>query len=304
MPDFVAPVVVGIDGTRSGLEALELGSALAVLTGAPLVLGAVYGHRGNVEVVWPPRQEAAGWLEEAQGHVADGIAWSTRLVLSSSPARGLTMLAALESAGMLALGSSHHGPIGRVLAGSTGRHVAHGAPCAVAIAPHAWRAQPPDVPVCFGAGFVDSPESREALTVASRLAAAAHAPLRLMTVVHPPQPANPMFAATGTSYGRWRRELLADAERLARRAVEEVRPEVEPELVVLEGEPVSRLAEASHGLDMLVVGSRRYGPLRSALLGGVSSPLIERAACPVVIVPRGVHADPPDPQAVETFAHA
>ena len=42
---------------------------------------------------------------------------------------------------------------------------------------------------------------------------------------------------------------------------------------------------------MLVVGSRRFGPVRSALLGGVSARLIERAACPVVIVPRGVHTD-------------
>jgi nucleotide-binding universal stress UspA family protein len=37
-----------------------------------------------------------------------------------------------------------------------------------------------------------------------------------------------------------------------------------------------------------VLGSRRYGPLRTTLLGGVSSPLIEKAGCPLVIVPRGV----------------
>ena len=57
------PVLVGIDGTASGLEAVALGSALAVLTGAPLVLGAVYGYEA---MCWPPERVAdSSWLEEA-----------------------------------------------------------------------------------------------------------------------------------------------------------------------------------------------------------------------------------------------
>ena len=59
-----------------------------------------------------------------------------------------------------------------------------------------------------------------------------------------------------------------------------------PVLVGIDGTPSGLEAL----LDVLVLGSRRFGPLRSALLGSVSSPLIDRAACPVVIVPRGVHA--------------
>jgi nucleotide-binding universal stress UspA family protein len=304
MTDFVPPVLVGIDGTASGLEALELGSALAVLTGAPLVLGAVYGHRGHPELVWPSKQQAEAWLTEAQGRIGDAVVWSTRLALSSSPARGLTMLATLESARMIVIGSCHRGPLGRVLVGSTGRHVVHGAPCAVAIAPHDWSVQPPDVAVSFGVGFIDSPEARDALALGAALASAADAPLKLLSVVHLPPPAHPMFAATGTSYGHWCRERLSDAEATARSAVAELAPQVEPEVEVLEGDPVARLADASHGFDMLVVGSRRYGPLRSALLGGVSSALVEHAACPIVIVPRGVHPDAPLLDAVEAAAHA
>ncbi|HEX2411694.1 MAG TPA: universal stress protein [Solirubrobacteraceae bacterium] len=33
-------------------------------------------------------------------------------------------------------------------------------------------------------------------------------------------------------------------------------------------------------------GSRGHGPMRRVLLGGVSSRLMRRAACPVVVVPR------------------
>jgi nucleotide-binding universal stress UspA family protein len=304
MTDFEPPVVVGIDGTSSGLEALALGSALAVLTGAPLGLGAVNGHRGNAEYLWPPKETAVGWLREAQRRVSNVIPWSTRLVYSSSPARGLTTLAKREDARMLVIGSSHRGHLGRVLLGSTGRHVVHGAPCTVAVAPRDWSTQPPDVPVTFGVGVVDSPESRDALALAGRLAGAAHAPLTLVTVVRTAPPADPMFAATGTSYEQWRRDELRDAERIARATVEQVRPEVDPEIIVVEGDPVARLAEASHGFDMLVVGSRRYGPVRSALLGGVSAPLIEHAACPVIIVPRGVHPDAFEESSIEEAAHA
>ena len=53
-----------------------------------------------------------------------------------------------------------------------------------------------------------------------------------------------------------------------------------------EGDPAEMLAERSHELDLLVVGSRGYGPVRQVLIGGVSAELMRRAACPVLIVPR------------------
>ena len=51
--------------------------------------------------------------------------------------------------------------------------------------------------------------------------------------------------------------------------------------------PVTALEQLSHDVDLLVCGSRGYGPLGSVLLGGVSRRLIHRAACPVIVVPRG-----------------
>ena len=57
---------------------------------------------------------------------------------------------------------------GRVLAGSTVRRVIHGAPCAVAVAPHQWRPLPSDAPISIGVAFTDSPEAREALAAARR----------------------------------------------------------------------------------------------------------------------------------------
>jgi nucleotide-binding universal stress UspA family protein len=53
-----------------------------------------------------------------------------------------------------------------------------------------------------------------------------------------------------------------------------------------EGDPAEVLAARSRDLDLLVVGSRGYGPVRQVLIGGVSGELMRRAACPVLIVPR------------------
>jgi nucleotide-binding universal stress UspA family protein len=301
------PVLVGVDGTASGLEALALGMALATLNGSPLVLGAVYGFDGGMVasgLEWPRRDNAEHWLAQAEERLGDAIAWSVRSVVSTSVAHGLVALATEESVDMIVLGSSRHGPLGRVLAGSTVRRVAHGAPCAVAVTPRDWRVRSSPTALTIGAGVTDSTESREALALAARLGATAHARLRVLTAIHLMSPANPVFAATGTSYADWRDGERAFAQRLARAAVEDVTTEAPAEIVVLEGDPVEQLAEASGALDFLVLGSRRYGPLRSALLGGVSSGLIARAECPVIIAPRGAYAEPRSAASVAAIARA
>ena len=61
---------------------------------------------------------------------------------------------------------------------------------------------------------------------------------------------------------------------------------------VLEGDAASELAEASAELDLLVLGSRGYGPSAAVLLGSVSRALVRSAACPVVVLPRGGGREP------------
>jgi nucleotide-binding universal stress UspA family protein len=60
--------------------------------------------------------------------------------------------------------------------------------------------------------------------------------------------------------------------------------DVEVEKVVSEGGPGDVLVEAATGADLVVVGSRGRGGIRSALLGSVSSHVAQHAPCPVVIV--------------------
>jgi nucleotide-binding universal stress UspA family protein len=61
--------------------------------------------------------------------------------------------------------------------------------------------------------------------------------------------------------------------------------DVEPELHV-DVDPADALLAVSTHVDLLVCGSRGYGPLRSVLLGGVSRQLVDDAHCPVLVLPR------------------
>ena len=55
---------------------------------------------------------------------------------------------------------------------------------------------------------------------------------------------------------------------------------------VADGDPVEELATMAEGLDLLVVGSRAYGPSGRLLSGETSTALARRAPCPLLVVPR------------------
>jgi nucleotide-binding universal stress UspA family protein len=77
------------------------------------------------------------------------------------------------------------------------------------------------------------------------------------------------------------------------RAAASVSKDLHPETVMLVGDPARVLErEAGEGLDLLVLGSRGYGPVRRVLLGGVSESVVRRSPCPVLVVPRTVEFDP------------
>jgi nucleotide-binding universal stress UspA family protein len=60
---------------------------------------------------------------------------------------------------------------------------------------------------------------------------------------------------------------------------------VEAEVQV--ADPADALVRISGHVDVLVCGSRGYGPVRSVLLGGVSGRVVNAARCPVLVLPRG-----------------
>ena len=76
-------------------------------------------------------------------------------------------------------------------------------------------------------------------------------------------------------------------------AVSELYPDSDASQTLLDGDAQHLLARESSDLDLLVVGSRGYGPLRAVLLGSVSSALVRSARSPLVVVPRAANGESP-----------
>ena len=73
--------------------------------------------------------------------------------------------------------------------------------------------------------------------------------------------------------------------------------------VITYGGPREELAQFGKNLDLLVVGSRGYGPIGRLDHGSVSRYLVGHATCPLLVLPRGTAAVTPPPEA-KREAHA
>ena len=219
-----------------------------------------------------------------------GVDADVRVCRGASAASALHALAEDEDAGLLVVGSERRSNPGRVRAGSTAGRLLHGSPCPVALVPRDWTAHAVQT---VGVAFVDSEEGRQALRGAHAIARRVGARLRAITVVKPRLADASEAEATTPARDRRDPEDVEGEHRLAaesalRRTVDELGADVPVEVEALIGDPVELLVTASEHLDLLVCGSRGYGPVRAVLLGSVSGAVMMSARCPVIAVPRGV----------------
>ena len=237
---------------------------------------------------------AAALAEVAEEMEAEDVQFECRQLRSTSAARALHEEAEAADAGLVVVGSSRHRGAERVVLGSTAERLLHGAPCPIAVVPPDWTASNP--PATIGVGYVDTDEAREALRGAHALARGAHATLRVITVVNV---GSAILADTEpATAGRADRRDLEDvegeqrvlAEKELRRVVSELPGDVPVEVDAFVGDPAETLIDLSAQLDLLVCGSRGYGPVRAVLLGSVSRRVVAGARCPVIVLPRGVKA--------------
>ena len=110
-----------------------------------------------------------------------------------------------------------------------------------------------------------------------------------------PWPAAPVPAQLRQREELASRTILDDAVRIAQDTIQDSgRAEIESQL--LHSAPVPTLVDMSKDADMVVVGARGLGAVRSVLLGSVSTGLIHHASCPVAVIhhesslqPRAAH---------------
>ena len=282
------PIVAGADGTDSGLDAVALGARLAGAVGVPLTVVCVSPEQAELagaEAADDVGRHAAAILESAREVVGD-LPAELRTVAATSPARGLAELAEEEGAEAVVVGSTRRGAIGRVMTGSTAERLLHGTGCPVAVAPRGYRRHHPEPLRAIGVAFSDTPDGHEAVRAAAELAGRAGLPLTVYSVVG--------------LHVNWLRpeSVLPDASvvpeevrEAARDALDQVvaglPADVRANGELLFGEVVDELSMAAErGVDLLVCGSRGYGPVRRVLLGTVSSALVRQASVPTLVVPR------------------
>lgn len=280
-------IITGYVDTPGGRDALALAEVLADIDpDHELTVTSVYAYNPPEEPAEPSgwrkvlRDRADAELEPARAHLVGRPHVTVEPCCGLSPSDGLHRLAEREQATVTVIGVSHHHGMRRVRAGSITEQTIVGSPCAVAVAPsgYAESAAPPKV---IAVAFNGSGESQRALDVAAGIARRAGAALRVIGVV---DPAAVWYAAYGGT------EVAQDLTRIVREDLQAAADRVEGvetvDVRVLTGEAVRAIHEAAEDADLLVLGSRGYGPVRRVLLGSVSAKLVRDPVCPLLVLPR------------------
>jgi nucleotide-binding universal stress UspA family protein len=144
----------------------------------------------------------------------------------------------------------------------------------------------PAAPVIVG--YDGSEGAKLALRVAAREAEAHGVGLTILAAWHP-VPVNAAAVAFTTSPDSNFSAELADAMlsvlEEAKALVHEYAPELQTEILLVEGHAAEELIRASRDATMLVVGQRGHGAVAELILGSVSHQCVLHSKCPVLVIP-------------------
>ncbi len=272
-------VLVGVDGRQGGRDAIAFAERLVDPEGE---LTLVHVHSGSLRpvhaatpgMVAAEREISHELLERERA--AAGVNAQLVSFEAMSAGSGLHQQAEVQHPDVIVVGSCSHGALGRVMLGNDTRAALNGAPCAVAIAARGYADHPTPI-AKVGVGYDEQPESIAALALARELAAPTRAAVHALQVV-----SIPTYAYTGIvppAVGESIDELLAEA-------VGRMRELRGADGRAVYGLPGEELAAFGGDVDVLVVGSRGYGPMRRLVLGSTSAYLERHARCSLVVLPR------------------
>lgn len=290
-------IIIAVDDSERSKDAIAFGGALARAGGASVTVAHAYPWHhlrfsGTSEANAFLLEESERTLARMSEPLSDLANVELRSLADPSPARGLQALAAELEAGLIVVGSSHTGRLGRVLPGSTAERLLHGAACAVSVVPHGYataQRHPSGVIAC---GWDGSPESEAALVAAEELARAMSTSLRVIRTFEPTAYAYP--PALGVAYAHFTQDGRDEAKRALEERLAHIGAGATVEGELHEGMAAHELGDVCEAVDLMVLGSRGYGPLEAVLLGGVTGRVVRDAGCPVIVVPNGARrADRP-----------
>jgi nucleotide-binding universal stress UspA family protein len=295
MHETTRTIIVAADREDRGRDALALAVTLALWRDARLLLvGVCVSPLGPGDGLYERamRDAAARELGLLRAEASQDLEVATRVVGSTSVVRGLHAVADEVGADVLVLGSSHLGRAGRALRGDVALAAIHAAPAPVAIAPagYAAAAPPAGAPV-IDVAYDGSPESEQALRAAADLARSAGGRVHIVSILDFPyiyvDP--PLLDESGRK--SYLRSLKSDVRDRLDSAARNIPANLQVTTELAEGIASVELVRAGAAADLMVMGSRAYGPMKRVLAGSVAAGVVERAQCPVLVLPRGWPVD-------------
>jgi nucleotide-binding universal stress UspA family protein len=286
----MSKLVCGVDDSEPARAAVRVTASLASALGKSVVLihavsrpiaaaaaGGWYAYPHHLDLA---AVEAAG--EELLARVAAEFELppeTERRVEIGAPAAVLAQAAEDESVDLLVAGTRGRGWLATAFLGSVSSALVAHAPCPVVVVPPDARLRSGTV-VC---AVDDSAAARRAILVARRLSAALDAELVLVHAVSNATPERRGVArAGGTRLARV--ERVRAEELLAQLAFGHgLATDIERRVVFgNEADAIAELAEESDA-GLVVIGTRRRGPLKALLAGSVSFELRTNGPLPVVV---------------------
>ncbi|SFG74553.1 universal stress protein [Streptomyces mirabilis] len=286
------PVIVGVDGSASSLDAVDVAAREAHLRGVALRIVHAFGHvPGHLPTGAPPWSPAGHDLEpmahgvlaraEERAHaVAPGIG-ITRSVVAGEALEALEIES--RSAALVVVGSRGLGSFAGLLLGSTAVQLAAHGHCPLMVV----RGRPDPTGAVLLA--VDGSEAGEAaVEFAFAEAALRKAPLVAVHVWNTwserayEGPGDPLTAVVvDVAHLREAEQHLLD-EAVASR--QKVFPQVAVERRLVRSRIRPALIDGSQEAQLVVVGARGRGGFSGLVLGSVSQALLHHAHCPVTVV--------------------
>jgi nucleotide-binding universal stress UspA family protein len=278
-------IVIGCDGSPEARDAVVLGAGIAAASGARLSLVGVFPIslfpitnadrqtlRRNTEEIL--REQCRLFAPDATIHA----------IADLSVPRALRHFAEQWRADLVVIGTDHHASAGRVAISQRSRQLLHEAPYALAVAQRGLHEHEFALRA-IGVGYDGGPEADAALQVASALGRGSGATLSLVRVVEDRIP-----ALTGeqwmhtTDWSRFWEPERATALVSAEAATSSLGAACEVTAVI--GDPARKLHDLSTSVDLLVLGSRRWGVRARLLAGSVGEHLVVDCGCSLLMVPR------------------
>jgi nucleotide-binding universal stress UspA family protein len=291
-------IVIGLPRDERVAAAVNLGGMLARSFDEDVVVCTV------VPPPWPPGMgkvdaeyqqfldaDAAEALEDARDLMPDDVRAEYVVAAARSTSAGLLEVAGRHGAGLLALGSSTAGALGRVAFGSVAERLLHISPLPVALAPRGFRCRPGHRVGRVTAAYGASEGSDELVVTAAEVASRVGASLRVASFAV--RSRTPLTAGIGSRAEDsvlqvWSAEVAAAQQKVLDDVAQMPHPP-HAEAVIGHGRDWTTALEdiGWDDGDLLTVGSSTTAPVARVFIGSRSSKIVRHSPVPVMVIPRG-----------------